>query len=398
MNLGMESETLEFKKSTNELEKGVISLASMLNEHGEGTLYFGVKNDGTVVGQDNINENTLRDVSRKISEGINPQIIPHISLELIDDKSVIKVTVKGNDVPYSAFGRYYSRSFDEDKALTPAGLKALINREGEPDFIIEKQASRQDLTFSILKNMYINHGYNINDEHFEKNLGLYTKDGKYNMMAELLADKNDLDIKIATFAGNNKAVMLKRNEYGGKCLLQCVQNVLDYFDVLNETKVKVGGLVRIEEQYFDKSVAKEAWLNAVVHNRWIEEVPPLVCVFDDRIEIDSNGGLPSALSKEDFFKGISKPVNLKLLKIFKDLEFIEETGHGVPLIVEKYGKDVFYISEHTVRVTIPINKDLLEKDYNKDNKSSTNKNKINLLSNIVGNIKNKKIYSINKLN
>ena len=46
MNLGMESETLEFKKSTSELEKGVISLVEMLNKHGEGTLYFGVKNDG----------------------------------------------------------------------------------------------------------------------------------------------------------------------------------------------------------------------------------------------------------------------------------------------------------------------------------------------------------------
>ena len=43
MNLGIENETLEFKKSTNELEKGIISLSAMLNKHCEGTLYFGVK-------------------------------------------------------------------------------------------------------------------------------------------------------------------------------------------------------------------------------------------------------------------------------------------------------------------------------------------------------------------
>ena len=47
MNLGMENETLEFKKSTSELDEGVISLSSMLNKHGEGTLYFGVKNVGS---------------------------------------------------------------------------------------------------------------------------------------------------------------------------------------------------------------------------------------------------------------------------------------------------------------------------------------------------------------
>ena len=58
MNLGMESETLEFKKSTSELNAGIISLASMLNKHGEGTLYFGVKNNGDVIGQKDLNENT----------------------------------------------------------------------------------------------------------------------------------------------------------------------------------------------------------------------------------------------------------------------------------------------------------------------------------------------------
>ena len=41
MNFGNRSETLEFKKSTSELNDGIISLSSMLNKHGEGTLYFG---------------------------------------------------------------------------------------------------------------------------------------------------------------------------------------------------------------------------------------------------------------------------------------------------------------------------------------------------------------------
>ena len=49
MNFGMESEIIEFKKSTSELNDGIISLSSMLNKHGEGTLYFGVKNDDTVI-------------------------------------------------------------------------------------------------------------------------------------------------------------------------------------------------------------------------------------------------------------------------------------------------------------------------------------------------------------
>lgn len=360
MNLGMETEKVEFKKSTSEIIEGVISLSAMLNKHGEGTVYFGVKNNGDVIGQKDLNENTLRDISRKIAEGIKPQIIPNIALELIGDEKVIKVFAKGNDIPYSAFGKYYSRSFDEDRGLSPEMLKALINREGEPDYIVNKLASNQNLTFKMLKGLYISNDIRINNEKFEDNLGLKTNDGKYNFMAELLADSNDISIKVVTFAGLDKAVMLKRTEYGGKCLLLSVNNVLEYMESINETKVKVGGIQRKEEKYFDFSSFKEAWLNACIHTKWSEEIPPAVYIYDDRIEIVSNGGLPSALTKEDFFAGVSKPINKKLLKIFSDLDYIDQTGHGIPLIVKNYGKKAFYISEHTVIVTLPLNKKLLD--------------------------------------
>lgn len=360
MNLGFESEKIEFKKSTSELIEGIISISAMLNKHGEATLYFGVKNNGDIIGQSDLNENTLRDVSRKIAEGIKPQIIPNIALELIEDKKIIKVYVKGNNIPYSAFGKYYSRSFDEDKQLSPEMLKALINREGEPDFTTQKEAENQDLTFKMLKGLYLSNDIKINNDKFEENLGLLTNNKKYNLMAELLADKNDLSIKVVTFAGIDKTVMLKRTEYGGKCLLLSVNNVLEYMESINETKVKVGGIKREEEKYFDFSSFKEAWLNACVHTKWSEEIPPAVYIYDNRIEIVSNGGLPSALSKEDFFAGVSKPINKKLLRIFNDLDYIDQTGHGVPLIVKNYGKDAFYISEHTIIVTIPLNKELLE--------------------------------------
>ena len=360
MNLGIESEKIEFKKSTSELIEGVISLSAMLNKHGEGTVYFGVKNNGDVIGQKDLNENTLRDVSRKIAEGIKPQIIPNIALELIEDKKIIKVFAKGRNIPYSAFGKYYSRSFDEDKQLSPEMLKTLINREGEPDYIVNKVAFNQNLTFKMLKGLYLSNDIRINNEKFEENLGLKTYDNRYNLMAELLADSNDVSIKVVTFAGIDKTVMLKRTEYGGKCLLLSVNNVLEYMESINETKVKVGGLQRIEEKYFDFASFKEAWLNACIHTKWSEEIPPAVYIYDDRIEIISNGGLPSALTKEDFFAGISKPINKKLLKIFGDLDYIDQTGHGIPLIVKNYGREAFYISEHTVIVTIPLNKRLLD--------------------------------------
>ena len=61
MNIGMETEQVEFKKTTGELKEGMISLASMLNKNGKGVLYFGVKNDGEVIGQQ-IGDRTMRDI------------------------------------------------------------------------------------------------------------------------------------------------------------------------------------------------------------------------------------------------------------------------------------------------------------------------------------------------
>lgn len=196
---------------------------------------------------------------------------------------------------------------------------------------------------------------------------LLTKNGKYNYMAD------NINISFVTFTGVDETVMLKRTEYGRKYLISSVNDVLEYMNVINETKVKLGGSKRIEESYFDYASFKEAWLNAVVHTRWIEKIPPAVYIFDDRIEIVSNSGLPKALNKEDFFKGISKPVNSALLNIFTNLDLIDQIGHGIPLILKKYGEKAFYISNNTIIVTIPINKNLLEKNTNNININETEK-------------------------
>ena len=48
-------------------------------------------------------------------------------------------------------------------------------------------------------------------------------------------------------------------------------------------------------------------------------------------------------------------MNLELQQIMVQLDFIEQTGHGVPLIVSKYGRNVFDITENFITVTLPLN-------------------------------------------
>ena len=72
-----------------------------------------LKNDGTPF-RFQINDSTVRDVSRKIFEAIKPQIFPMIEVVNIENVEVIKVEFFGDDIPYSSFDKYYIRTADEE--------------------------------------------------------------------------------------------------------------------------------------------------------------------------------------------------------------------------------------------------------------------------------------------
>ena len=360
MNLGIESETVEFKKSTGELKEGIISISSMLNKNDRAVLYFEDLNNGDVIGQD-VNEQTLRRISREIAEKIIPKITPTITLLNSGNRSYIKVEVEGKDKPYSAYGRYYIRSFDEDRNLEQHQLFEMLIDYSNKDLITIIRSDEQKLTFKALKNLYIGKKIIINEDEFENNLGLYTPNGEYNYMAYLLSDNNELSIKVVTFAGEDKTVMVRRNEYGNKCLMLAVDQVLNYIEAINDTKVTINTHSRVDETLFDMSSFKEAWMNACLHSRWDRRVPPIVYIYSNRIEIVSSGGLPYNLSEERFYKGTSRPVNEKLQKIFGQLRYVEQTGHGIPIIVNKYGKEAFDIENDFITVTIPFSRPLLNK-------------------------------------
>ena len=191
-------------------------------------------------------------------------------------------------------------------------------------------------------------------------MSFLTPTGEYNLMAELLSDKNDISIKVVVFRGKDKTEIIKRTEYGFKCLALAMDNVLSYLEALNDTSVKLNSHQREEEDRFDFACFKEAWQNACIHNKWTTGNPPAVYAYSDRIEVISTGGLPVDMNKNEFFKGISKPVNAKLQKIFGQLGYVEQTGHGVPLIIGRYGINAFDIMDNFINVTIPFSKERRE--------------------------------------
>lgn len=350
----MEDEFHEFETSLSELDKGLEAVTAMLNKHGKADVYYGVANDGEVVGlEGQLGQETIKKVETRINEIVKPAIVPSVIFEEYDGKKIIHVSAIGNRKPYSCSGDYRIRVGSSNKKIDPELLWKLFF-DSDSSSLEAVECINQDLTFNTLKYYYMKNGLTINEDNFYRNAGLKVN-GKFNMLAELLADENNTSIKVVRFSGLDKTKMLSRNEYGYKCLISAMKEADDYVLSLNETRVDIEtSLERKETKLFDSHAFEEAWTNACIHNKWIRNVPPAIYIFDDRLEIISTGGLPFGYSKEDFYSGVSRPVNNGLFKIMGQLNLIEQTGHGNLVIVDKYGKDAFFINDNYITVTIPF--------------------------------------------
>lgn len=348
---GIETEYLEFKESTSQLNRALESLAAMLNKHGRGEVLFGVNDNGDPVGQE-IGRKTLSDISTAITERIRPSITPEIEVMKHGDLSIISLKAHGSSKPYSVAGLYFIRSGSENRRLDPAALRQLI-LSSSPESISMMKSLNQSPTFKQLKQLFAINGLTVNEETFETNCGFKNENGDYNELSHILSDNNDVSIKVVGFSSLDKSEMVYRNEYGYRCLILAMQSATDYVLALNQTQVELdGSLQRKETTLFSEKSFREAWVNACLHNRWSSLVPPAIYLFPDRMEIISMGGLPEDLSEEEFFSGVSRPVNRSLMKIMGQLGLIEQTGHGVPEIIRRYGREAFSLSENHITVTL----------------------------------------------
>lgn len=349
-----ENENTEFKESLTQLDKGLKSLTAMLNRSNSGTIYFGVKDDASVCGCQ-IGEKTFQDIRQRASVLIQPKIVLNIKKEVIDEKTIVIVSANGLDIPYSCDGRYYIRNVASDEKVDNYLLRKMFEI-GDGDLIKHHESYLQDLTFNQFIEYNKQKGLHAsNSNNFYKSKGLFTQESKFNYMSFLLSDQSNVSIKVVRFNGKDKSSFSERTEYGSKCLFNSVDEVMNAIKAINVTKIEIVDGLRKEIPLFDFDSFREAWINACMHNHWIDELPPAVYIFDDRIEVFSCGNKPFNLTDEQFFSGVSSPINKTLSDIFVSLRFSEQSGHGVPIIVSKYGREAFSFKSETVTVTIPFN-------------------------------------------
>ena len=332
----IETETTELKKSLAELKQGLVSLAAMLNKHGQAELWFGITPNGKAVGLE-INEKTLRDVSQAIAAHIEPVIYPHITQQRIEGKPCLRIKAEGWQPPYLAYGRAYMRVADEDKKLSASELKNLILQsnqdalrwENEPSGLTLEQLDPDKISrFLARANLPPDSAANA----LEK-LDLLHQGVPINA-AKLFFSEAPIQLRCAVFATTTSSTIIDRHDFDGD-ILELLEEAEKYALKNIHIGMRLEGLRRVDVPEISLKAIREAVVNAFCHRDWRDPDYVQVAIFKDRLEIRSPGSLYGNLTFDEIRQGnVSRRRNPKIAELLRRIHLVESWGRGVPLILE----------------------------------------------------------------
>jgi len=352
-----ETNRIEYKRELSEgLEKEVVAF---LNYREGGIIYIGIDKEGKIVGVQDTDSDQLK-IKDRLKNNIRPSALGLFDIvsEERESKEILKIIVaSGSEKPYhlKKYGMSEKGCFIRlGSAAEPMSQKLIeeLFASRTRNSIGKIKAHRQDLNFEQLHIYYQEKQKPLNKQ-FRKNLELTTTDGDLNYAAYLLADENNLSVKVAKYKGDTRVDLMESNEYGYCSLVKATKSVLDKISLENRTITQITQKERKEHRLWNAIALREAIINAFVHNDYTREIAPKFEIFNDRIEITSAGSLPDGLSKNEFFEGFSIPRNKELMRIYKDLDLVEQLGSGIPRILESYSKECFRFSDNFLRMIFP---------------------------------------------
>lgn len=345
MNLGIETETLEFKRSTGELKEAVQSICAILNKHRHGELYFGVTADGIPVGQI-VTEESLREVSQKIKNFIEPKIYPEISKVVIDGRECIYVRFEGDQVPYFAYGIARIRVADEDLIMSPEQITELLlssGREGNRWESLVSNKMIDDVDEELLRK-YTMQAHDVGriaisytDKKTVLNqLELTKGEALLNAGKALFSDDIVQDIQMAIFATEERLTFNDIQRYHGP-VLRLVDIAEGYIKSNIHWRVEfTGELQRKEIPEIPVDAIREALINSFCHKDYASGQSNEVTIYRDRVEIYNPGAFPDGYEPQDFIVKSERPIRrnpiiARMLYYSKD---IESFGTGLKRIAE----------------------------------------------------------------
>lgn len=350
-----ESKTLEFKAAlSSKSESYLKTVVAFANTDG-GRLIFGIDDKSRqVVGVEKDDVFKIMDaIANAVSDSCAPKIVPDISFETIEDKTVVLVDIA------AGFNRpYMLKSGGLDKGVyvrvgatsRPADTEQIreMMLGGSNQSWDEQVCRSYALTDRAVKKLCSD----INRYRTEKDGQNAPKTTKETLIGwgVLKQDKTEVlptnafalltdnpfgqaKIQCAVFKGESKSVFLDRKEYEGS-LCRLLEDAYQY--VLRNIRMGavIEGLIRQDKFELPPAAIREMICNAICHRSYMDEGMIQVSVFDDRLEVSSPGALCRGLTLKDALKGRSKPRNKVIAEVFSRMGIIEKWGTGLQRIVD----------------------------------------------------------------
>jgi len=335
----LESTNIEFKREYN--DKVIKTMLAFLNTEG-GVLYLGLNDDGSTFGIEEGVDLAARRIVSSFRDSITPDPSNYFTVEpeKRENKYIIRITVeRGGAIPYcfAANGLVpqgvYVRVGSNTVKATHEHIRQMIKDNGLGQYIAELSIE-QNLTFEHADRVFaekdIKFGYRQ-----KQSLGLLRPDDRYTNLALILSDQCPYTTKAAIFEGSNKDRFKDRKVFSGSVFKQ-IDDVLAYLHVYNRVRGTFTGAYRIDHPDYPTISLREAYINAIIHRDYYIEGSIMVCLFDDRLEFTSVGGVMPGVTHDLMLAGVSVTRNEKLAQIFYRLNIIEAFGTGIPRIFSAY--------------------------------------------------------------
>lgn len=399
-----EQQNIEYKKSWHDdYLKWICGFANAIG----GIIYIGKNDKGNVVHLSDYAK-LMEDIPNKIRNTMG--IICDVQLESEQGKKYISIKVNPYSVAVSLRGRYYYRTGSTKMELTGVELNEfLLKKAGKTwDDVVEEGATIDDIDKESI-DKFIKAGREKGRLPETKGLSSLlileklqlVENGKLKRAAIILFGKNpnafypNVQVKIGRFGKDSTD--LKFHEVVEGNLVQMLEEVQIQLNYKFLTRpVDFVGLQRVEKDEYPVQALREMLLNALVHRVYMG-ADIQMRVYDDRLSIWNEGGLPLGLTIEDL-KGehSSRPRNPKIAKACFMAGYIDTWGRGTlkiynsckehglpePTIIEKDGGFMvtLYKKEVTRKVvSVSGREDLTDRQIEilellrEDNKLSTRK-------------------------
>ncbi len=338
-----ESGTLEYKRNTDSLVTILKTVSAFANTAG-GIILIGVEDDGKIVGVPNVGK-AQEQLSNSISNRIKPQLISEITVNDINNMSIISIQIDHSPAPY-----YLSDKGEEKGVYIRVGNS---NRLAGPEVIGEikrssnyssfdkapcDEVAENDLDKNWIKFIYSKRG-RVMDVPKLISMGLLTKRGRRTVATNggvILFGFPEIretcfpyaEVRCARFKGISRSEFIDRlNIKGG--ILAAIDEVPKFIRRNTKMAGKFGDMRRRDIPEYPVEGIREALTNAIAHaNYEITGSRIFIALYDDRLEIQNPGIMMPGMSMEQFKAGVSRIRNPVIAKTLAELELIEEWGSG----------------------------------------------------------------------